>query len=498
MKPVARFVLACLGGAASVLAFAPFGLFPVAVLSLAMLFWLVRQSPDWRVGFGIGFGWGMGAFVFGVSWLYVALNRYGGVPAPVAALAIGLFCAYLALFPAVASALFVRWRVAARPPFEAALFAGLWMLLELARGSLFTGFPWLAVGYSQTPPSPLAGFVPVLGVYAVSGLLALISALLVLAVLGASRFRPAIVLPIAVLLVTGFGLSRIGWTVPMGEPLRVVLVQTAIAQDLKWDPARLREWLDINARMASGHQVDLVVLPETTLPVLDTQLPAGYLAFLEAEAVRRGGDVVFGVFTQDESGRVFNAAIGLGVGGRQQYAKHHLVPFGEFSPPLFGWFYRLANIPMSDQSPGDARQPPMRIGNQRVAINICYEDLFGRELIRSLPEATMMLNISNLAWYGRSLAQPQHLQIARMRALEAGRPMLRSTNTGMTALVMPDGTVSGVLPQFERDTLALEVPAYRGLTPYARMGDWAAVGLALLLLIPSLIVRRQAGRPESQ
>ena len=482
-------VAALLAGAGSVFAFAPFGLFPLAFVSLAVLFITLQRAGHWRTGFGLGFVWGLGAFLAGVSWLYVALNRYGGVPMPLAALAIVLFCAYLALFPALASALFVRW-CGARPSLQAALFAGLWIAAELLRGWLFTGFPWLAIGYSQTPPSPLAGFQPVLGVYGVGGLVAWCAALLAVLPWRTPRAALPVVMPLLLLMVVGQALTRVAWTTPVGAPLRVVLLQTDIAQDLKWDAALLRQWLAINAELAAGHEADLVVLPETTLPVLEEQLPAGFLSDLEAEAIRRDGDLILGLFTRDAEGRIFNAAINLGVSGHQFYAKHHLVPFGEFSPPLFGWFYRIADIPMSDQSPGPATQPPMRIGAQRVALNICYEDVFGRQIIRTLPEATLMLNLSNLAWYGRSLAQPQHLQIAQVRALESGRPMLRSTNTGMTALVMPNGEVVAQLPQFTRAALPIEVQGYRGLTPYARGGDWFAFWLAVVLILAPLLARR--------
>ena len=169
------------------------------------------------------------------------------------------------------------------------------------------------------------------------------------------------------------------------------------------------------------------------------------------------------------------------------------MPFGEYSPPLFDWFYRFADIPMSNQTPGPRVQPPMQVGAQRVALNICYEDVFGRELLDFLPEATLMLNISNLAWYGASLAQPQHLQIARVRALETGRPMLRSTNTGMTALVQPDGAVEAVMPQFERGVLEVEVFGHTGFTPYARWGDGAALALAALALSVAWRARRRHG-----
>ncbi|WP_407279721.1 apolipoprotein N-acyltransferase [Aromatoleum evansii] len=480
---------ALLAGGTSVLAFAPFGIFPLAVLSLAVLAGLAARQTRARAGFALGFAWGLGAFLAGVSWLYVALNRYGGMPMPLAALAILLFCAYLALFPAAVGALFVRfgrggaWR-------RALLFAGLWMGSELLRGWLFTGFPWLAAGYSQTPPSPLAGFFPVLGVYGVGGLVAFLAALVALTRWRSARPAAEALAAILVLSGAGFGLGRIAWTSPVGEPLEVVLIQTNIEQSLKWRPELLSDWLESNARLVRENPADLVVLPETTLPLLADRLPDGYLEELAAPVAARGGDVVFGVFLRDARGAIYNAALSLGASPSQSYAKQHLVPFGEYSPPLFGWFYDLVDIPMSDQTRGAPDQPPLRLGAQRVAINICYEDLFGRELIRSLPEATLMLNLSNLAWYGDSFAQPQHLQIARVRAMETGRPMLRSTNTGMTALVQPDGRVAEVLPAFMQGVLSVSVQGYEGLTPYARWGDFAALLLGVLALAVAGRLRR--------
>lgn len=473
-----RALLAALAGGLSVFAYAPFGVFPLALLSLAALALLLGRAARAREGSFLGFAWGLGGFLAGVSWLYVALNRYGGMPMPLAALAILLFCAYLALFPALVGGLFVRL-APARALRKAAFFAGLWTVAELLRGGLFTGFPWLAIGYSQTPPSPLAGFAPVVGVYGVGGLLAFVAALV--AFTSWRRIVPAmsVACAVVVLATAGFGLGRIGWTQPAGEPIAVALIQTNIEQALKWHPERLADWLETNARLATGQNADLIVLPETTLPMLADQLPAGYLDGLAGQMRARAANLVLGVFLRDADGRVYNAALSVGESPTQTYAKHHLVPFGEYSPPLFGWFYEWVNIPMSDQTRGSVDPPPLRLGAQRVAINICYEDLFGRELIRALPEATLMLNISNLAWYGDSLAQPQHLQIARMRALETGRPMLRSTNTGMTAVVLPDGRVAGVLPEFTRAALHAEVTGYEGLTPYARWGDSAAMLLAL-------------------
>lgn len=485
-----RRALALLAGGVSVLAYAPFELFPLAFVAIGGLFWLLdRGASDLaggasslrraREGFGLGFLWGLGAMLAGVSWLYVALHRFGGMSMPLAALAVLLFCCGMALYAGLAGALFAALR-RGRPMADACLFAGVWLLTEWLRGWLFTGFPWLISGYSQAPQSPLAGFAPLVGVYGIGGLLALVAALTVTAVQRRSWRLAGMV--VAILALGGL-LRLVSWTEPRGEPIRVALLQTNIEQRLKWRPELLQRWLDVNLSMLRAHPAQLIVLPETTIPLLVDHLPAGYLDEVRRIAVGQGGDVILGTFTRDEAGRIYNAAISLGVSPGAHYAKHHLVPFGEYSPPLFQWFYELVSIPMADQTRGPARQAPMALAGQRIAVNICYEDVFGEELIRALPEATLMLNISNLAWYGDSLAQPQHLQIARLRALEAGRPMLRSTNTGMTALIMPDGAVDAVLPAFETGALHVEVHGYEGMTPYALWGNWPAVLCAALSLL---------------
>ncbi len=491
MKAVPRALLATLAGALVVPAFAPTGWFPLAFLSLAALAYLLERAESARAGFCLGFAWGLGAFGAGISWLIIALWRFGGVYLPVAALVIFLFCAFISLYPALAGAFHARWRRGSTLR-RALLFAGLWALAEWLRGTLFTGFPWLAIGYSQTPPSPVAGYFPIVGIYGAGGLAAFVAGLL--GVCAADRARAGFRIPailIGVILLGGWALSRIQWTEPDGPPLAVSLVQTNIEQLFKWNPDHFAETLWINADLVGEAHGKVVVLPEAALPAQFDDLPKDYLDMLTSIVNKRSATLVAGVFI-GEDGKYYNAAVTIGEGGEQHYKKSHLVPFGEYSPPFFGWFYRLANIPMSRQSPGAANQPPLALFGRKIAVNICYEDLFGAELISSLPQAGLMLNLSNLAWYGDSFAQPQHLQIARVRAMETGRPMLRSTNTGMTALVLPNGSVPAALPAFTRGVLEVEVSAFKGLTPYARWGDVPALVLALIGIGAAVGVRRRA------
>ncbi|MDA0191094.1 MAG: apolipoprotein N-acyltransferase, partial [Proteobacteria bacterium] len=268
----------------------------------------------------------------------------------------------------------------------------------------------------------------------------------------------------------------------------VALLQGNIPQDLKWRPELFVDSLRIYHHLARAHPARLTVLPETALPAFLERVPGDYLAAMKALALREQGDLLLGVAV-GEGGDYMNAAVSLGASPEQRYAKSHLVPFGEFVPAGFGWFMAMARIPMSDFTPGRADQPPLKIAGQRVAVNICYEDAFGEEIARALPEAGLLVNLSNVAWFGDSLAPAQHLQIAQLRALESGRVMLRATNTGMTAIVDVDGRVRSALPPFTRGALTGEVRAHVGSTPYVRWGNVPAVLGAFLLAL--LLARRR-------
>ena len=501
-------------GLVSVTAFAPLGWFPLIWLTVGALYGLLEKSADSPQGSVrrsglIGAAFGLGLFLGGVSWIYVSLSGFGGMPSPLAALFTLLFCAFLALYPALIALVFVRFRPDAQWR-RSLFFAALWTLGEWLRGWLLTGFPWLSVGYTQVPSSPLAGFAPVLGVYGVSLVTVLFATQLWIALQagfgrspcitkGRPGFCPYYPLLVAVSCLLGGALLRDQpWTSPTGQSVSVALLQGNIAQDKKWLEEGFSQSLKGYYRLMRDNPAQLTILPEAAFPIFQYQLPDAYLEALHALARRKNGALLFGIVTGDLE-RYANSAILQGAGAEQQYSKSHLVPFGEIMPRGFAWFMELVNIPMSEFSPGARHQPPFEFAGQKIAVNICYEDAFGEEIIRALPEATLLVNLSNVAWFGDSLAPKQHLQIAQMRALETGRMMLRATNTGMTAVIAADGRIVAALESYTHAALRAEAQGYQGSTPYVRWGNWPLVvlclGLCLLLSGRVLIFR---GKKESR
>ena len=467
---------AALAGAAAILGFSPVDAFPATLVALAVLVHLWVRAARARDAFLLGFAFGLGFFLAGVSWVYVSLHRFGGMPAPVAAVATLLFCAFLALFPAAAGAaqarLDARWRPWAIP--------ALWTLAEWLRGTILTGFPWLAVGYAGLD-TPLAGLAPVGGVYLVSLSAMACAALLWATVLRRSR-RAAPAALVALLLLGGL-LQFVEWTSPADRSITVSLLQGNVPQSLKFDPGRYERTLDTYLRLAEGSRARLIVFPETAVPRFLDRIEPAYLERLEAVARRNEGDLLLGVPTRPGADTYYNSVVTLGVSPRAQYHKVHLVPFGEFIPPGFGWVLRVLQIPLSDFSRGAPTQRPLAVAGEKVAVNICYEDAYGDEIARQLPEATLLVNVSNVAWFGDSLAPAQHLQIARFRALETGRMHLTATNTGITAAIGADGRVVARLAQFQEGRLDVEARGHTGATPYVRAPDLLALLAALLIVV---------------
>lgn len=469
-------------GILTVAGFSPFDVFILPLLTLAWLFRLLGHAPGRWAAARIGLAFGLGMFGAGVNWVYVSLHDFGGMPLPVAVIVTALFCSVLAVFPALLGGL--QGAIGGTPARRYLLvMPALWVTLEWVRGWLFTGFPWLAAGYSQAPHSPLAGYAALSGVYGVSLILAMSAGVLALLAEKPARWRlPAVLL--TVLWLGGWGLKQVAWTQPQGEPVTVSLLQGNIPQEMKWRPDKAVATLKLYRDLALGSSGRLIVMPETALPLFVDQIPRPYYESLAAHAVAQGGDIVLGV-PEFDGQRYFNSVLGFGVEPVQIYRKVHLVPFGEFIPlkPFGPWLvHQVLHIPLDDFARGSENQALIRAAGQKLALAVCYEDVFGEEMIRSLPEATMLVNISNDAWFGDSAAPWQHLQIARMRALETGRYMLRATNTGVTAILDQHGETVKLAPQAEVSRLDGVAQGFSGATPYVRWGNLPVLAALVLML----------------
>lgn len=478
-------MIAFLAGGATVLAFAPFELHPLAFLTFAALIHRWMAAPPRRCAW-TGFLFGLGLFGAGVSWVYVSMNQFGGMPAPLAFLATAGFCAFLALFPAAAG--WLQARVPAPDAVRACLLVpAAWTLFEWMLVWIFTGFPWMALGYSAAG-WPLQGYAPLGGVYLISFLTVSLAGMLWLV----ARRRPKFLFAVVIVIGVGEALRHVPWTAPAGEPVSAALLQGNIEQEMKFRPERAATILDTYARLAEGTRARLVIFPETALPAFLDRIDPAYLARLDAVGKRNDGDLLVGVPYRRARDEYYNSVLSLGASMRQIYHKVHLVPFGEFVPPGFRWSLDLMSIPLSDFTRGSAEQPPLEVAGQRVAVNVCYEDVFGDEIARRAPDATLLVNVSNVAWFGDSLAPAQHLSIARLRAIETGRMHLTATNTGITAAIDRDGRVSARLPQFVSDRLEVAAQGYTGITPYMLLRDWPVVLLSLLIFAAFIVRARRS------
>jgi apolipoprotein N-acyltransferase len=481
LSSLKKYALPFLAGLAASLAVEPFNLFPLNLLALALLFHLGRKAANAREAAGIGFAFGFGLYGAAISFTYVALHDYGDMPAWLAALAMVVASALLAIYTMLAGYVQARFKVSDGVRLLV-LLPALWVLSEWLRGSVLPAFPWMVSGYAQIA-SPLGGYAPVFGVYGVSLAVAMSAGLLACAALGKRRAR-LILAALLTLWGTGALLRMVTWTAPYGEPLTVALLQGNIPQEIKFDPAQMTQTLETYRRLIIASEARLIVLPETAFPIMRDELPQAYLQPLSEHARANAGDLIIGSF--DHERRLFyNSVFSTGSAMSQTYRKNHLVQFGEYIPlrPVLGWFINeVLHIPMGDLAQGGAYQPPLKVAGQQVAVNICYEDVFGEEIIHALPAATLLVNVTNDAWYGNSWAALQHNQISQMRALETGRMMLRATNNGVTSVIDRDGKVLRKLPPHEEGTLTAEVQGYAGSTPYARFGN-APVLLLLVVML---------------
>ncbi len=510
LAPLTRLTLALLAGAAQAASLAwplgseagallLMGLRPgqpvwwLQLLSLATLAGLLKDCRSWRAGAVTGWLFGLAWMIGSVGWTFVALHTYGGLPVLLSLLAVLALTGLMALFYAGAAGLFVAL-APARGWLAATVFAALWLMAEMARGTWLTGFGWGASGYAHVD-GPLAPYAPWFGVYGLCAIAAWLA--MALARLWRERsWRQRLGGLLAPLLVLALPLALApvmpAWSTSSGR-LSVTLLQGSIPQDEKFEASSgVPMALQWYGEQLNSSQTDLVVAPETALALLPQQLPPDYWDALQRRFDGAGQAALVGVPLGDSRQGYTNSVIGLQPGQAQvwHYDKQHLVPFGEFIPAFFKWFTAMLNIPLGDFNRGGARQPPFAWQGQRLATNICYENLFGEELAAQFADPalvpTLFVNVSNLAWFGSGLAIDQHLQIARMRALEFERAFLLATNTGATAIVDHRGRVQSALERDTRAVLVGEVEGRNGVTPYAwwvaRLGLWPAWLLALALL----------------
>lgn len=477
------------------LAFAPFGLyFLTPLLLLPILFACLHFAP--RFAAKMTFWYGTGLFLSGTYWLYISIHVFGQAPLWVAMIIMVSLVLIMAAYCSAAGWLISKlvkgnaWRLLLAAP-------SAWVIIEWLRGWFLSGFPWLAVGYSQID-SPLSGWVPLIGVYGTSALAVLSSAAILIAMTGTGRERWLSVGIAIVPWIAGAVLQPFQWTEASDETLRTTIVQGGVSQDRKWLPEQFQLTLELYRDATFQHRdSELVVWPEVAIPAAIDQVEY-YIDALQSDLHTERRSVLFGVLERNvESQQVFNSVVLLDGRNRQIYRKRHLVPFGEYFPvPDFvrHWM-RLMSLPSSDMSPGAERQSLFDLpGGDRLAVAICYEDAYGAEQLYALPAATVLINVSNDAWFGDSIAPHQHLEIARMRALEAGRYVVRATNTGVSAFIGPKGDVLRTAPQFEYATMTMDVVPYSGATPYVRTGNWPVISLLCGVLALLTWKSRRAGR----
>jgi len=436
-----------------------------------------QQTP--KIAFMRGWVFGFGWFFHGVFWINYSLHEHGSAPLFLSVLMIALLSAYLALFPALAFYLSRRFKLHSAA-LQLIIYLPAWLvLLEWLRGYFLTGFPWLQPGYALVD-TPLAGYAPVIGGLGVTGILAVIAGAISYALLYKKWVAPLVM--ILLLVVVGLLLQDIDWSHPEGKPVKISMIQGNIPQSDKWKYEMHEPTMAMYAQLTQQHwDSDLIIWPETAIPDFAHRVPF-FLRQLKTKAELHDTDVVFGVFVQGENKRnYYNAMVSIRDG---VYKKRHLVPLGEFIPMrgILDVFRRWIKIPMSDVAEGPQQQPLITGAGKKLGMNICFEDSFDRDIIRDLPEADILVNVSNDAWFEDSDEPWQHHQIARMRALEAGRYLLRSTNTGVSAVIGPKGEVLAMSPQFKRDVLTYEVYGMRGETPYAIWKNYLLISVCLMLL----------------
>ncbi|KLN64296.1 apolipoprotein N-acyltransferase [Vibrio sp. VPAP30] len=477
-------------GALTTLAFAPYQLWPLAIVSPAVLLLLIHQQSTKRA-LWIGYAWGLGQFSTGISWVHVSIDNFGGMPKIASVFLMALLVGYLAIYTALFSWSINRFFPQTTRTRFMLVAPALWLICDWLRGWVMTGFPWLWLGYSQID-TPLGNFAPLGGVEFITLLIVVSSGAIAYATL--QRQWLLLLIP-AVIFMTGFGLQSAQWVTPNSDQVtKVALIQGNIPQELKWQPSQrwptIMKYTDLTRE---NWDADIIIWPEAAVPALEFEI-SSFLSNLDSAARMNNSAVITGIINQGEDKKFYNSILTLGKNPfgdyrydmNLRYHKHHLLPFGEFVPfeqvlrPLAPFF----NLPMSSFSRGDFVQANIDANGKQMAPALCYEIIFNEQVRQNVTQDTdFILTLSNDAWFGRSIGPLQHMEIARMRALELGKPVIRATNNGVTAVTDYKGHITAQVPQFETAVLRAEIPSTSGETPYRQFGTWPMYIWVVLSLV---------------
>lgn len=493
--PRARYLVALVAGCVLALAFAPLEWRAAASLSLTIFFGLTLAATP-RHAFRLGWVFGFGYFFVGLFfWVYNSVYQFGDAIAPVAALITAILVAILAIYPALVALVLVRWLLPLGLGVALFLAGPLWVVVEWIRSWFLAGFAWLQVGYTQVD-TWLMGYIPVIGMYGTGVMLVWTSGLVLLILLRRQAQQVLAIGLLGLLWGGGYALQQVNWTETLGEPISVAMLQANIHQHQKFQRETLVPTFLQYEKMSLAAKADIIVWPETAVPTLYAKLQPA-LEPLAERLQHKASELVVGVFTYHrDTRRQYNSVKQVG-GDGIEYNKRHLVPFGEYMPlrTILDFLNQYLSIPMADLSPGAQQQAPMVLAGQRVGVSICYENAYGYEILKSMPEAKWLLNVSNDAWFGDTFAPAQHLEIARTRALETGREMARATNTGISAHLSHRGEVLASSPQFTEATLTVNIQPRRGETPFVKLGE-STIIMALVISLLMFLFAAQLSRKQ--
>lgn len=489
------YLIALIAGALSVFAFAPFKVYIVAWITPLVLFYTLSNAKTTKQHFYLGWLFGIGYFGAGTSWPFYSIYFFAHAPLIVAIIGVALFVLLVSFFTlglfGLLAARFKQLSLTSRLIF---FYPAGWVLFEWFRVWFLTGFPWLYLGNTQID-TVFSAYAPVTGVLGVSLACVMLSGAILSLVHDRLRNKSLSPLPIAVIvmiMLSAFILQKIDWTEKTGEPINVAVLQSNITQEQKLNPDNFDSMIDIYLEMTQkSHQSDLIVWPETALFGIFNNYMDEVILPLQ-QSLREKQAVLIGGFFVNKDNSVENSVLAISKNNRELYSKRHLVPFGEYIP-LSNYVRWMGDwIPRSNIGAGKPEKGTLQILNQTAQMTICYEDAFGSEIIKSLPQATLLINVTHDGWFTGSFEPAQHMQIARMRSLETGRYMVRATTTGPAGIINEKGKVLATAKQYSKKIITHNVQAFTGATPYVRWGNWLIVSILSIILLLGLSLKQTA------